>query len=70
MSDISTHKLTKVGNAHVFEEQLLYRGCWSEMVEFSYEEYQLMETLKEDDIPEDLKEKSINLMMKMMECTL
>ena len=38
MSDISAHKLAKVGTAHVFEEQLLYRGCWSEMVEFSYED--------------------------------
>ena len=38
MPDISVRKLAKVGTAHVFEEQLLYSGCWSEMVEFNYED--------------------------------
>jgi len=38
MSDISSHKPVNIGTARVLEEQLLYSGCWSEMVEFSYED--------------------------------
>ena len=36
--------------------------------EFSYQESQLLETLKEEDIPEDLKKRAIELMTKLMEC--
>ena len=38
--------------------------------EFSYEEYQSLQTLQEGDISEELQQRSINLMMAMMECAL
>ena len=38
MSEDPANKPVRVGNSHVLKEQLLYRGRWSEIVEFSYED--------------------------------
>ena len=38
--------------------------------EFSYNEFESLKTATEDEISDDLKERSINLMMTMMECAL
>ena len=38
MSHTTTKKAVKAGDSHVLDEQLLYSGRWSEMVEFSYED--------------------------------
>ncbi len=38
MSEDPANKPARVGNSHVLKEQLLYRGRWSEIVEFSYED--------------------------------
>ena len=38
MSEIQTNNPTNAGTAHVLDEQLLFRGNWAEIVEFSYED--------------------------------
>ena len=38
MSYIKTNKSKKFGGSTVLEEQLLYQGSWSNLVEFSYED--------------------------------
>ena len=38
MSEIQTNNPPNAGTAHVLEEQLLFRGNWAEIVEFSYED--------------------------------
>ena len=38
MSNIKTNKSLKIGESRVLEEQLLYQGSWSKLVEFSYED--------------------------------
>jgi len=38
MSEIQTNNSPNAGTAHVLDEQLLFRGNWAEIVEFSYED--------------------------------
>ncbi|MCH2285444.1 MAG: hypothetical protein MK434_10310 [SAR324 cluster bacterium] len=38
MSYVKTDKSLKFGESSVLEEQLLYQGRWSNLVEFSYED--------------------------------
>jgi len=38
MSDIVGNSSLKAGEAHVIDEKILFRGSWSEIVEFSYED--------------------------------
>ena len=38
MSEIQTNNPPNTGTARVLDEQLLFRGNWSEIVEFSYED--------------------------------
>jgi len=38
MSEIQTNNPTNAGTARVLDEQLLFRGNWAEIVEFSYED--------------------------------
>ena len=38
MSEIQTNNPPNAGTARVLDEQLLFRGNWAEIVEFSYED--------------------------------
>ena len=38
MSEIQTNNPSNAGTARVLDEQLLFRGNWGEIVEFSYED--------------------------------
>ena len=38
MSEIQTNNPLNAGTARVLDEQLLFRGNWAEIVEFSYED--------------------------------
>ena len=38
MTKLSKKKSTNIGNSRILKENLLYRGNWTEMVEFKYED--------------------------------